>query len=290
MRKEVYIFEVSEKSFNSAVLLNSNRLPVVVEFMGVWSEPCVLLADNFSALASEFAGQFIFARLDIDENPELRKQYKIENVPTTLVFRNAEVVRTEVGQLSEDEVRQLLRDFGIFHESDEMRAQAREKHLSGDTAAAVLLLTEAIKKDPGNTRIALDMVQIFIDSQQLEEARGLFARLPEKDQNSEIGRAIKGQLLFKELAANTEGKPALEQKLQANPADHQLRFDLAICQVADYQYTEALENLFEILKSDAEFKEGAARELIITLLNMLTPADPQLAQDYRRKLGNLLAG
>ena len=290
MSKEVYIFEVSEKSFNSSVLLNSNKLPVLVEFMGVWSEPCVLQADTYSALANEFAGQFIFAKLDIDENPELRKQYKIENVPTTLVFKNTEVVRTEVGQVTEDEARALLKDFGVFRESDEIRAQAREKHLSGDTTAAMLMLTDAIKKDPSNTRIALDMVQIFIDTQQLEQAKDLLARLPGKDQDSETGRSLKSQVLFKDLAAKTAGRTELQHKLLENPSDHQSRFDLAVCQVADFQFVEALDNLFEILNADPEFREGAAREMIIMLLNMLSSSSPQIVQEYRRKLANMLSG
>ena len=97
MKKEIYIFEVSEKSFSSSVLLNSNRLPVVVEFMSVWSEPCIAMTDIFSDLATEFASQFIFARVNVDEQPALREQYKIENVPILLVFKNGQVARQEVG-------------------------------------------------------------------------------------------------------------------------------------------------------------------------------------------------
>lgn len=289
MDKEIYIFEVSEKSFNSAVLLNSNKIPVVVEFMGVWSEPCILTSDAFSSFAKEFAGQFIFAKVDIDEQPGLKEQYNIENVPTTLVFKNAEVVRTEVGQLTEEEARALLKDFGVYRESDEMRMQAREKHISGDTPAAITLLTEAIKKDPANTRIAMDMVQIFIDIDQLDEAKALFARLPEADRNSDPGKAITGQLTFKEYALKTPGKATLSQQVLENPDDKDKRFDLAICQVADFENKEALDNLFIIFEADSEYKEGAAREMIITIINMLTLNSPEIASEYRRKLANMLA-
>lgn len=289
MDKEVFIFEVSEKSFNSAVLLNSNKIPVVVEFMGVWSEPCIMLSDTFSTLAKEFAGQFIFAKVDIDEQAALKEQYKIENIPTTLVFKNAEVVRTETGQLSEEEARALLKEFGVFRESDEMRLQAREKHMTGDTSAAVLLLTEAIKKDPANTRVAMDMAQIFIDTGQIEDAKGLFARLPQADKDSEMGKSISGQLAFKGLAAKTAGKAILSQQVMENPDDHDKRFDLAICQVADFEYKEAMDNLFLIYQADADYKEGAAQEMIVTLINMLMPNSPELAQQYRRKLANLLS-
>ena len=83
MSQDVYIFEVNDRNFPSVVVENSRKVPVVVEFMGVWSEPCFAVAEIFSALAKEFPAQFIFAKVDIDESPELRKEYQIENVPTT---------------------------------------------------------------------------------------------------------------------------------------------------------------------------------------------------------------
>ena len=289
MPKEAFVFEVSEKSFNRSVILNSNKVPVVVEFMNIWSEPCVLMADLFTQLANEFSEQYIFAKVDIDEQPALREQFKIEKVPTLIVFKDGQSIRTEVGQLQEMEARSLLKDLGIFRKSDAMREEAREKHLSGDTSAAILLLTEAIQKDPGNTRIAMDMVQIFIDLGQLEDARGLFYRLPEADKISTMGKALTGQLLFLELARKTEGLDKLLQRLNEDPTNLAARFDLAICQVAKHQYSDAMENLLSIQKTDPTYKEGAAKEMITTLVNMLSPSDPVLAQDYRRKLANLLA-
>ena len=289
MSKEVFVFEVSEKSFNRSVILNSNKIPVLVEFMGVWSEPCVLMADLFAGLAKEFAEQFIFAKVDIDEQPGLREQFKIEDVPTLIIFKNGQTVRPEVGQLQETEARSLLKDLGIFHQSDLMREEAREKHLSGDTSAAILLLTEAIQKDPQNTRIAMDMVQIFIDLGQLEDAQSLFNRVPEQDRKSEMGRALTGQLLFMNLATKTEGMDKLSQRLEQDETDHAARFDLAICQVAQHKHQDALENLLVIQKAEPTFKEGAAKELISALSNMLSPRHPELAQEYRRKLANILS-
>lgn len=289
MSKEVFVFEVSEKSFNRSVILNSNKVPVIVEFMGVWSEPCVVMADLLAGLAKEFAEQFIFAKVDVDEHPGLREQFKIENVPTLVIFKDGQAVRTEVGQLQETEARSLLKDLGIFHQSDLMREEAREKHLSGDTSAAILLLTEAIQKDPQNTRIAMDMVQIFIDLGQLEDAQSLFNRLPQQDRKSEMGRALTGQLLFMNLATKTEGMDKLSQRLEQDETDHAARFDLAICQVAQHKHQDALENLLVIQKAEPTFKEGAAKELISALSNMLSPRHPELAQEYRRKLANILS-
>ena len=289
MSKDIFVFEVNQKSFDQTVLFNSHKIPVVVEFMGVWSGPCVAMDLLFSGLAKEFAEQFIFARVDVDEQPELRKQYKIENLPTLMVFKDGKLARTEVGELKDNEARQLLKDFGVFHQSDLMREQAQQKHLAGDTPGAILQLTEAIKADPGNTRVVMDMVQIFIDIGELEQAGSLFNRLPASSRETDMGKALNGQLVFANLASKLDPIETLQSRLAASAGDHDARFDLSVRQIAQYRYDEAVENLFIIYQQAPDYKEGAAKEMLINLSNMLEPVNNELAQKIRRQLGNLLA-
>jgi len=289
MSQDVFIFEVTEKTFPSAVIQNSEKLPVIVLFMGVWSEHCFVCDSLFSGLAKEFAGKFIFAKVDIDEQPELRKEYQINNVPTVNLIHEGKVIRTEEGQLNETESRELLQSIGIFHESDMMREEARSKHLSGDTAGAITLLTQAIQNHPSNTRVAMDMVQVFIDINDLNNAQGLFQKLPERDKSSDIGKSLSGQLAFTELASKTPGIEQLQQSILINPDNHQARFDLAICQIAKHQLDDAMSNLFKLLSDEPNFQQGAPREMILTLIQMLTPTNPEQAKSYQRMLGNHLS-
>ena len=55
MSKQAFIFEVSDSSFEKYVIGNSDKVPVFVAFISVWSEPCILLTDMFADLAKEFA-------------------------------------------------------------------------------------------------------------------------------------------------------------------------------------------------------------------------------------------
>jgi putative thioredoxin len=287
--KEIFVFEVNQKSFDQAVLLNSHKVPVIVEFMGVWSGPCMAMDNLFTTLAKEFSEQFIFAKVDIDEQAELAKAHNIENIPTVLVFKDGKLLRTEVGELKENEARALLKDLGVFHQSDLMREQAQQKHLAGDTPGAILQLTEAIKADPSNTRVVMDMVQIFLDMGEIEQASGLFSRLPELSRETEMGKALNGQLSFATLAAKLDDIESLQSKLAADQSDHSVRFDLSIRQLAQHQYNEAIDNLFYIQQEESDYKEGAAREMLITISNMVAPVNNDLAQEIRRKLSNLLA-
>lgn len=287
--QDVFVFEVSKSNFNTSVVLNSHKLPVLVEFMGVWSGPCIAMADNLSDLATEFAGQFVFAKVDIDEQPELMKEYSVENVPTLKVFKDGEVVRTEEGILKDDELRELLKFLDVFNQADELRAQAREKHIAGETMKAIALLTKAIQQDPKNTRVAMDMVQVFLDINELDQAKGLFNRLPEVDRTSDMGKSLLGQLTFKDLASKTVGKEELQSRLAQSPDDFDARFDLAICLVAEHEYLQAMDSLFIIFGENPEYKEGAAKEMIISLTNMLSVNEPELAQEFRRRMGSALS-
>ncbi len=140
-----------------------------------------------------------------------------------------------------------------------------------------------------NTRVAMDMVQIFIDIGELEQAKGLFEKLPERDKDSDIGGSLNGQLKFAELARKTEGLDSLIKKLEQDANDHQARFDLVICLIAKHDYDSAIENLFTLFEKEPDYKEGAAKEMIITISNLLKPRYQDKAQAYRRRLSNLLA-
>ncbi len=289
MSIDTYIFEVTEKSFPTAVIDNSFKIPVVVAFIGVWSEHCMNVDVIFSSLASEFSGEFIFAKVDIDDQRELRKQYKVENVPTLVVFQKGEATRAEMGSLSEQEARALLAKLGIRHESDLLRDQARTKHVAGDTGAAIMLLTEAIQKHPSNTRVAMDMIQIFIDINDLDNASGLYKKLPERDQSSTLGKSLSDQLLFSQAAARTDGIETLQQRINEDPDDLSSHFDLAICLIAQHDGKQAMDHLLVILKQETAFKAGAAREMMITIIRIFKPNHPDIAQEYQRKLNSLIA-
>ena len=289
-KKEVYVFEVSETGFDETVLANSSTIPVIVEFMGFWSEPCIIQSEILSDLAHEFASRFIFARIDIDENPELRKRYDIQNVPTTKVFLDQNVTRTEEGQLDEDECRQLLRAVDVYHLSDDMRMEARALHMAGDTQGAFIKLTEAIKQDPQNTRVAMDMVQIFIDTHAIENANGLFKKLPEAVRDSRHGKALSRQLMLVNYAIKTAGREALKEIIEQDENDLDARFDYAICLIVDHESAQGVDQLFYILEKDIAFREGAAKEMVMSMISALKENEPELARSIQQSLSNLTHG
>lgn len=282
--KEVYIFEASQKNFETVVIQNSHKLPVLVEFMGIWSGPCIQMSEEISTLAKEFVGEFIFAKVDIDEQPELMKEYAIENIPSLKVLVNGKVVQTEEGLLTQKELRDVLKNVGVYSQVNELRQAAQEKHMTGDTATAIQLLSQAMQQDPSNTNTAMDMVQIFIDLNEKDQAIALFNQLPNNAKTSDMGKLLTGQLTFLDLASKTNGKSQLQQLLMTTPNDCDANFDLAICLIAEKDYEQAVNHLLDIMKINPDYKDHAAREMAITVINMLAPNNAELSSQLRRKL------
>ena len=288
MSKQAMIFDVTGSDFKKYVLDNSDKAPVFVFFIDLRSVVCAQMHDLFSELATEFAEQFIVAEVDVSENKALVKQYKILTTPTLKVFIDAKEVFSVDGELSEEEARDLLHSFDIVSEIEQMRNQARKLHLKGETTEAIVLLSDAIKQAPSNTKIAMDMVQIFIDLGDLDQAGSLFNKLPDLDKNSDTGLSLFGQLQIKTKASQTAGLKTLKENILLNPDDFDARLDCAICELAEANTEEALLHLFYIQEHKADYKEGAAKEMIIAIIDATMPVDPKTARGYRAKLSALL--
>ncbi len=288
--KQVLNFEVSQSNFNSVVLMNSYKLPVVVLFMSPSNVVCLELESMLAECAKEFAGQFILARVDIDMDADLKEQYDITNVPTIKVFKDSEMVHQEFGMVDESEIAKMLKGFGIYRASDELREQASALNAQGDTNGAIQKLTEAIQQDPGNARVVLDMTQLLLDINLVDDAVGLFNRLPDKHKNSDAGKLIIGQVTFKNLAEKTPGINSLVKALEEDENDIDAQFYLAVCYVAERDFEQALDNAFKVLSVDPDYKDGASQELIVTIINMLDIYDPEAAKKARRNLANIVNG
>jgi len=287
--KQVLNFEVSHSSFNSVVLMNSYKIPVVTLFMSSSDVSSIEMESMLAGYAAEFAGQFLLARVDVDMDAELKDQYQITNAPMMKIFKDANMVHQEAGVLESEQMEAILKSFGIFRAGDELREEAARLNIQGDTEGAIKKLTEAIQLDPGNVRVALDMTQLLLDINVVDEAVKLFNRLPDAAKNSDQGKLIIGQVTFKNLAVKTPGVESLLKAVKEDSTDIDSKFYLAICYIAERKFEQALENAFEVLKVEADYKEGAAQEIIVTAIEMLDLFDTEAATKARRSLANIVS-
>ncbi|MCL5429719.1 MAG: thioredoxin [Chloroflexi bacterium] len=87
--------EVTSESFETEVL--KSEKPVLVEFGAVWCQPCLILEPVLEELAKEWADDVKVVKLDVDEATQLTMDYQVMSVPTTMLFKNGEMLERMVG-------------------------------------------------------------------------------------------------------------------------------------------------------------------------------------------------
>ena len=97
---------LSEQNFEEEVL--KSELPVLVDFWATWCGPCRMLAPTIAKIAEEQAGVIKVCKLDVDEEPEIAAKYGIASIPTLMVFKNGEVVKSSVGVQSKPMIEAML--------------------------------------------------------------------------------------------------------------------------------------------------------------------------------------
>jgi putative thioredoxin len=288
-KPEVYNFEISDKNFDELVLLNSHKLPVFVLFMSPVSMPSLAMENALIDYANEFAGQFILARLDVDMYKEVQERLQVTNVPMLKVFKDGNMVHQEMGTITEEELAALFRKFDISNPDEDLRLEAMQKRNNGEFPEAIQLLTQAIQMNPSNSKVAMDMCQVFLDLDMLAEAAELYTKFPNKLKETDKGRFLIGQITFKKLALDTDGLSAIKSKLAANPNDEEAMFDLAVCQIATQDYDSGMAQLLSLLEFNHNAKGGGAQELAVALINMVELDDKDKANRFRQQMSTALA-
>ncbi len=286
MSNSPYIVDVQAETFQTLVLENSYKVPVVVDFWAAWCNPCQVLMPLLQKLAEEFNGQFLLAKVNSDEQQALATQYGVRSLPTVKVFRNGEVVDEFNGALPEAAIREML-DRHIERESDKLAAQALELAAAGNHEEALALMQQAAEVDEDNYRVKLKQAQLLTELAQYDEASEILRKFPlDKQQDPEV-TALLAQLEFAKAAGNAEQIPELEQRLAADGSDSEARYSLALVLIGQGEYEAGMEHLLQLMKSDRSFKDDAARKTMLMVFDMLGGSGP-LVNQYRSQLYKLL--
>lgn len=282
MSSENFIIDVSAESFETDVLENSARVPVLVDFWAPWCGPCKTLMPLLSRLADEYQGKFLLAKVNIDEQQALAVQFGVRSVPTVKLFRHGQVIDEFAGALPESQIRPFI-DAHIERESDRQLPAILELFRNGDHAAALAQLQPLRESEPGNLKLVELELQMLIESGQLERAAEMLHGLPADQRQEPAIQTLASTLTLKQEVSNAPREEELRQRLEQNPDDSEARYQLAMQKTANGDFEDALEGLLELLRRDRAYGDEAARKGMLMVFELLGP-DDELVARYRRKM------
>lgn len=276
--------EVNEDNFEAAVLDKSQQVPVLVDFWAPWCGPCKVLGPVLEKLADEYKGEFILAKINVDENQGIAAAFGIQGIPAVKLFRDGDLASEFTGALPEAAVRQFLGQF-LPNEKDKTVQQAAELALAGKTAEAKALYEAALSADPNHGGALLGLGQLAMDAGHAAGALEYLERISlVANERKEADRLI-ARLQLQSSGAHDEA--ALRAKVDADPNNLQLRFDLAQSLARMEKYGDALAQFLAVVKADRKFQDDGARKAMVQIFEVLGGEDP-LTDKYRSELAAVL--
>jgi putative thioredoxin len=287
-----YVKESGLKTFAADVLQASLEVPVIVDFWAPWCGPCKTLTPVLEKLVAEAKGAVRLVKVNIDENPEIAQQLRIQSIPTVYAFKNGQPVDGFMGAIPESQLRSFIAglvgdEAGAAGGLEDALAMAAEVLKAGDVGEAAQIYGQILQEDPGNPKAVAGLANVYLHTGDLERARTTLGLVRPDSAGDDAVRAVEAELQLREKAASAGDTAPLRTRLEANPVDHQARYDLALALDAKGDREGALEQLLEIVRRDRKWNEEAARKHLVTLFDAMGPSDPRTIA-ARRRLSSLL--
>ena len=276
-----YIIDVTSENFNDAVLRNSHKGPVMVNYWAENAGPCLRLWPVLEKLANDYNGQFLLVNIDTSKEKRLAQDYGVNSVPTVKLFINGEVIDQIHGYDSPDSFKKML-DKYLARESDKALAAAVSEYQNGSKEIAFEQLGKLVFIDPENHRILLTLAKLLMKEQVYDQAYALLAKTPLKNE-SEEAVVLMTNALFLSTVQQAAGLDELEKQLEENPDDKDILFNICSQRMMQSNYTEAMDMLLKIIKLDYTWRDGIASLCLRGLFIMLGKDNP-IVIEYRQKL------
>src|SRR6185312_4728301 len=284
--------DVSTADFMAEVVDASFETPVIVDFWAPWCGPCKQLGPILERVVRGANGAVRMVKLNIDDNPEIAQQMRIQSIPAVYAFKDGRPVDGFVGAVPESQIKAFVDRLGGGRGGpspiDESLAMAKEAVQAGDLAGAGGIYAQILQHEPEHPEAIGGLAKALIARGDLDKARQALDQAPKEIANHADITAARSALDLAEQARKAMGSAGkLRARIEQNPDDHDARLELATALFGSGDRETAIDELLTLFKRDREWNEQAARKQLVKFFEAMGPTDP-LTVASRRRLSSLM--
>ncbi|HWL71181.1 MAG TPA: thioredoxin [Geminicoccus sp.] len=291
-----WIVEGSIATFAKDVI--QSPVPVLVDFWATWCGPCKQLTPTLEKVVRAARGKVRLVKIDIDKNPELAQQFRIQSVPTVYAFVGGQPVTGFQGAQPESQIKALVDQLlkmaggaaGAAGGEDEVQvalAEAKSMAEAGDVQGAAALYSQILQLEPENAAALGGLARSMVTLGDFASAEEVLGQVPASlTNNAEITGAKAALALAKE--SGELGDPvALAARVEADPDDHDARCKLATLMFLRGQVEQAMDQLLTVIRRDRAWEDERARKQLVKFFDVLGLQHPATLKG-RRQLSSVL--
>ena len=287
-----HIIDGSDATFMQDVIEVSRSTPVIVDFWAPWCGPCKTLGPALESAVNAAGGRVKLVKIDVDANPAIAGQLQVQSIPTVYAFFNGQPVDGFQGALPPSEI-------NAFIEKVAAMGGEPDNGLADAIAAAETMLEEGaatdaaetfaaiLQEDPESAPAYAGLVRAYLALDDIDQAEAILNGAPAAISGDPALEAVHAQIQLARDAANAGPVAELAATVEAEPDNHQARFDLAVAQHAAGDAEAAVATLLDLFRRDADWNDGAAKAQLFKIFEALPPNDP-VVLNGRRKLSSMI--
>jgi len=287
------IKETTTQTFVKDVIEESRRQPVLIDFWAPWCGPCKQLTPVLEKAVRNAKGKVKLVKMNIDQHPAIPGQMGIQSIPAVIAFVNGQPADGFMGAVPESQLNAFIDKVtkGVTAPGEvnvaEIVQEADAVLAEGDAAAASQIYAEALQHDATNIPALAGLAKCYAVSGAMEQAKQTLAMVPESKRNDPAVKAVQTAIDLAEQAQSLGPVVELEQKVAANPLDHQARFDLATALNAQGNRAAATEQLLAIVTRDRKWNDDGASKQLVQFFEAWGGADDATVEG-RKRLSTIL--